>query len=152
MRGANEIASCLFKEIMALPTDIQKITFYSDTCGGQNKNAFVAAMFLAVIQMKESLEEINHKFLTSGHRHMECDADHSLIEKQKKKTGMKIAHPHDWATLIRCTNKKKPFNVVEMSQEDFYNFSDLLKNVFVKKRFCKKTKRFKWPKISMARL
>lgn len=43
---------------------------------------------------------------------MECDVDHSLIERQKKTSGMNIAHPHDWATLIRCTNKKKPFNVI----------------------------------------
>lgn len=144
MRGANEIASCLFKEIMGLPSTIKKITFYSDTCGGQNKNGHVAAMFLTVMQLKDSLEEIHHKFLVPGHSHMECDVDHSLIEKQKKKTGMKIAHPHDWATLIRCTNNKKPFNVVELSQEDFYDFAKLLKTTFVKRQKDSSGAQFRW--------
>lgn len=90
MRGANEIASCLIKELMELPSEIKNDVLYSDTCGGQNKNYFVALMFLTVMQMKGSLEEIHHKFLVPGHTHMECDVDHSLIEKQKKRTGMKI--------------------------------------------------------------
>lgn len=133
MRGANEIASCLFKEIMSLPPEVKKITLYSDTCGGQNKNFHVAAMFMAVLQLSH-IEEINHKFMVSGHSHMECDIDHSLIEKQKKRSGMKISHPQDWATLIRCTNKKQPFRVVEMTQDDFYDFANLLTTVFVKKQ------------------
>lgn len=134
MRGANEIASCIFKEIMDLSPDVKNITLYSDTCGGQNKNFPVIAMFLTIMQLKPTIHEINHKFMISGHSHMECDVDHSLIEKQKKRSGMKISHPQDWATLIRCTNKTKPFKVVELCQQDFYNFADLLKNGLVKRQ------------------
>nr|CAH7761045.1 unnamed protein product [Callosobruchus chinensis] len=59
---------------------------------------------------------------------MECDTDHSLIEKQKKKFNGQLEHPHDWANLIRQTGKKKPFIVKELERNNFYNFSGLLKN------------------------
>lgn len=39
-RGANQIASCLFKHLSALPPCIKKVILYSDTCGGQNKNSY----------------------------------------------------------------------------------------------------------------
>lgn len=123
-RGANEIASCIYKQILNLPDNITTVILYSDTCGGQNKNSHVAAMFLYLLQVKPSIKEIHHKFLVPGHTHMECDADHSAIERQKKKSETLVSHPHDWATLIRCTNKK--FRVVEMEQEDFFDCSGLL--------------------------
>lgn len=128
-RGANEIASCLYKEIQNLPDSIRKVVMYSDTCGGQNKNSHLAAMFTYLMQENTALSEINHKFLVAGHTRMECDADHSLIEKQKKKTEAPVVHPHDWATLIRCASKK--FKVIEMEQADFYDFSELLKGPLV---------------------
>ncbi|KAF2881589.1 hypothetical protein ILUMI_24581 [Ignelater luminosus] len=98
MREANEIASSLFKELMNLPPNVKKVVLYSDTCDDQNTNVYVATMFLAFMQTKHFLEEIHHTFLISSHTHNECDADHS--EKQKKKSGMKIAHSQEWATLI----------------------------------------------------
>lgn len=55
---------------------------------------------------------------------MECDADYSVIERQKKKSESLISHPHDWATLIRCSSKK--FKGIEMEQEDFFDFSGLM--------------------------
>lgn len=67
-------------------------------------------MFFTILEKKTSIQQINHKFLVPGHTHMECDSDHSLIEKQMKHSAIQIAHPRDWATLISCTNKKKPFH------------------------------------------
>jgi len=85
-RGANEIDSCLFKHLINnTPNNVTEVTFYSDTCGGQNKNSHVSAMFLKIIHMLPNINIINHKFLVPGHTHMLCDVDHSLIEKQKKK-------------------------------------------------------------------
>lgn len=37
-RGADEICSCLQKYIETLPSEIQQLTCYSDSCFGQNKN------------------------------------------------------------------------------------------------------------------
>lgn len=100
---------------------------YSDTCGGKNRNTHFASMCLTALQQSKSLVEINHKFLLSGHSHMECDTDHSIIEKMKKKYELPIEHPRDWAQLIKVAAKKKPFVVEEMIQENFVSFSELLK-------------------------
>ena len=84
-------------------------------------------MCMTAVQNSPYLLTIDHKFLLHGHTHMECDTDHSHIEKKKKKFQGPIEHPHDWAILIRQTGKKNPFLVTEMESEDFKSFSYLLK-------------------------
>lgn len=107
-------------------------------CGGQNKNSHVATMFMAVLTEKPTLESIDHKFLISGHTHMECDVDHATIEKAKKTTTMKINHPYDsyiciYMQLIRSCKKTNPFTVKVLECNDFLNFAYLLKSRFVQK-------------------
>lgn len=83
-RGANEIASCLYHFLNSVTApEIKHIIFYSDTCGGQNKNSILAAMFVYTLRHHPILESVDHKFLIPGHKHMECDNDHALIEKKK---------------------------------------------------------------------
>nr|CAH7761042.1 unnamed protein product [Callosobruchus chinensis] len=128
-RGGNEIGSCLYQFLTNdLDKNVKHVVMYSDCCGGQNKNSHIAVMCMVALQDSSHLEVIDHKFLISGHTHMECDTDHSLIEKQKKKFNGQLEHPHDWANLIRQTGKKKPFIVKELERNNFYNFSGLLKN------------------------
>lgn len=141
-RGANEIASCIYKEVTSLPDSVKTVILYSDTCGGQNKNSHVAAMFTYLLQVKPTITEIHHKFLTPGHTHMECDSDHSAIERQKQKSQLIISRPHDWANLIRSTNKK--FNVVEMEQKDFFDFAALLKGPLVLRKKSESGEKFLW--------
>lgn len=152
-RGGNEIASCLYKHICSLPTSVEEITYYSDTCGGQNKNSHVAAMFLVAMKECPNISYVNHKFLISGHTHMECDVDHSVIERAKKKTGMKINHPNDWAQLIRVCKKKNPFEVVMMKREDFLNFASLMKGngPFTLKKVNEKKEKFLWRDVQWLR-
>lgn len=61
------------------------IAFYSDTCGGQNKNMMVMSIFQWAIHQHATLKTNDHKFLVPGHTHLECDIDHSVIERAKKK-------------------------------------------------------------------
>ncbi|KAJ4425415.1 hypothetical protein ANN_28030 [Periplaneta americana] len=75
-RGANQIGSCLYQFILQLPGHVEEITFYSGSCGGQNRNSIVTAMFSFVIDKNPNIHEIHHKFLVNGHTHIECDADH----------------------------------------------------------------------------
>lgn len=93
-RGGNQIASCIRK--FSLPSEIEEITFYSDSCPGQNRNNHIVAIYFTVLQDHPSLKIINHKFLIPGHTHMECDGDHALIEKNKKRTETPIHHPRNW--------------------------------------------------------
>ena len=136
---------------MDLSPDVKQVCFYSDTCGGQNKNSHVAAMFMTVLKDKKTLKCIDHKFLISGHTHMECDVDHAVIEKAKKKTTMKISYPYDWVQLIRGCKTVNPFKVKVMECGDFLNFADTLKTIFVQKKISENGDKFLWKDLQWAR-
>ncbi|CAG9772078.1 unnamed protein product [Ceutorhynchus assimilis] len=146
-RGANQIASCLFKHLRLIPASIKEITFYSDTCAGQNKNCFVSIMFMLALQEFPNIEKINHKFLTPGHTHMECDNDHSIIEKKKKKYPCPIEHPRDWVNLVRVCGVKKPFEVIEMSRNHFFEYSALLKTFLQQRKVNEDGQKVVWKDI-----
>lgn len=122
-RGANEIASCLYRFLQSIPEGVEHAIFYSDTCGGQNKNSIVISMFQYAINLHSTLKIIDHKFLVPGHTHLECDVDHSIIERSKKRSPIEIHVPRDWYQLVRNASKKKNFTVFPMEIEHFYAFS-----------------------------
>lgn len=131
-RGADQIASCIYKHFLSIPlNNVSEITLYSDTCAGQNKNSFVLIMFSVLMKLYPGLKYINHKFLVPGHTHMECDSDHSVIERKKKTHSIALEHPRDWIQLVKtCGSSHQPFQVTEMGQNDFFQFSALLKKYF----------------------
>lgn len=113
-RRTNETASCLYYHLKYnIQLNESVITFYSDTCNGQNKNTLVSPLFIKVIQ-ELLIKIINHKFLVT---HMECGIDNSMIKKSKKKSCTPIYQPRNCYQLVRGANK---FQVVEMSQIGFF--------------------------------
>jgi len=106
-------------------------------------------MFIKAIQELPHLKIINRKFLVAGHTwsYMECDIDHSMIEKSKKKSSTPIYHPHDWYQLVRGTGKANKFQVVEMSQNDFFDFSNLLKRPLMVHKLNTDREQFKWQPV-----
>ncbi|KAJ8869823.1 hypothetical protein PR048_028832 [Dryococelus australis] len=125
-RRAKEIASCVCRAILDLPEEIQHVVLYSDSCPGQNINTQFLAMCLYVVQEKKN-GMLDHKFMVPGHSRMECDSDHTVIEKVKKKYSIQISHHHDWAQLIRIAGKKEPFNVIELTQNNLCDYASLLR-------------------------
>lgn len=133
-RGANEIASCIWK-YFKMNIDLKShVVIYSDTCSGQNKNNIVTAMLVLLVNQRGiNVELIEQKFLEPGHTHLECDSDHSIIERQKKKNVLEVYHPHDWIQLIKtCGRKSNKFEVFEMNTADFLNFEKTFKHIFQK--------------------
>ncbi|CAG9814715.1 unnamed protein product [Phaedon cochleariae] len=149
-RGANDIASCLYEHLMNLPPEIEHIILYSDTCGGQNKNTHIAAMFTYIISIHPTLQVIDHKFLIPGHTHMECDSDLAKIEKFKKKSPFPIYVPRDWYQLVRVAGKGK-FSVEIMSRQDFMDFASLLKGPYCTKKVNEDVEKFQWRPIKWLR-
>lgn len=139
-RGVNQIASCLYKHLQTYVTmNAKHILLYSDTCGGQNRNSHVSAMFTWALQNNMNVEIIDHKFMVPGHSHLEIDTDPGI---SKKKIELQIFHPHDWIQLIKSCSKK--FEVVEMRRIDFLNFSSLLKGPLVLRNKDTDGLQFKW--------
>lgn len=146
-RGGNEIASCLLKHLKLLEQEnkqIKTVIFYSDSCVGQNKNSYLSTMFMTFLQNSSSIETIDHKFLVVGHTHMECDVDHALIERKKKTTNVKIHHPHDWYNFVRSVGVRKKFTVVEMTSDDFKNFSFYSSTKFIWRNRDTNSENFTW--------
>lgn len=84
-RGSSEIGSILYHYLSTcVPSHVNEVCLYSDTCGGQNRNQYVAALLLFAVQNIPHIAKIEHKFLESGHSYMEVDSMHSSIESAKK--------------------------------------------------------------------
>lgn len=94
-RGSDEISSCIYNYLMNLVPNIEHLILHSDSCGGQNKNKMIEAMFSTVLFNHATLKTIDHELLEPGHTHMECDSDHAVIERAKKASSSEIHHPSD---------------------------------------------------------
>lgn len=151
-RGSNEIGSILYKHVMEkIPNSINHLITYSDTCAGQNRNINVAIMFMLAIQKHPTLQIIDQKFLVPGHTHLECDSDHSRIEKAKKLSDCEISIPIDWYNFVRNVRGKIPLKVVEMEIEHFKKFSALLSGTLTKRNIDENKDKINWLKISWLR-
>jgi len=120
-RGSNEIASCVFDYLKSLPSNVTDVIMYSDTCGGQNRNINFSTMCLYATAKCRNLMTVHHKYMESGHSHMEVDSVHSMVERTKKSGP--IYSPVQWYQAARLARKSKPYVVKELHTSDFYNFS-----------------------------
>lgn len=127
-RGANEIGSCLLRFIEEMVNCGKKsFVFYSDNCAGQNKNRYLFNLYRYCLK-KFNLQSIIHRFLEKGHTQNEGDSMHALIERCKKNKEVYV--PAQWVMLVKMAKRTgEPYKVREMSQEDFFNFKELIKNL-----------------------
>lgn len=112
-RGSSEIASVLLKYLTSKPTRSENLLVFTDNCGGQNKNWLIMALWLQLVREKV-YKTIEHRFLISGHTHLPSDRDFALIEKHKKYV-KQVFSPEEWFDIVRKSNRKNPFKVVEMT-------------------------------------
>lgn len=87
----------------------------SDTCGGQNRNVNITAMFLYAVQTLD-IEIIDHFFFEPGHSQMECDSVHAHIESASK--NIEIFDPSGWYTVVRMASKNGKYDVHEMAKKN----------------------------------
>ena len=146
-RGSCEVGTCLISHLNSLSnktSSIKEITLYSDTCGGQNRNQYVAAALLFCIQQNQ-LSCINQKFFERGHSNMECDTIHSTVEHAKKRTSVYV--PSQWETVISLARKVKPYIVVPMKFGDILDLKKLKEKEFRNMKVSKHGERINWLKI-----
>lgn len=148
-RGSNEIASCMFYHFLdVVPDTVKKVYIFSDSTSGQNRNSILAAMFLTVLQVHQSVSSIEHVFLEVGHTRLEVDCKHSVIEGRKAYAN-KISTPNDWYNVVRslgAPSKHFPngrFAVTEM-QGNIYDFKSLLTGPLVKRTKSVTKEKFNW--------
>ena len=127
-RGSNEVGSCLYRFIEEKALRGSKVfSFYSDACGGQNRNRHILSLLWFVLR-KFNLTEIRHTFFVSGHSQNEVDNVHSRIEQESNP--IDIFTTAQWAGCIRNARRKPPrFQVNELDLDDFYNIKDISQNI-----------------------
>ena len=122
-RGADEVCSCLQQYIATLPPVVKKLTCYSDSCFGQNKN-FQMILFWNWQVLQGRFSRVDHKFLVRGHTYLPNDRDFSHIEKRKDTAVVYL--PSDWEKVVEEACLQKPFTVHRMSQDEFLDYSELM--------------------------
>lgn len=119
-KGSSEISSSLLQYIEELVakghTDLR---FYSDNCGGQNKNRFLYSMYVLVC-VKYKIK-ITHRYLEPGHTQMEVDNIHGNIERATEKSD--LYDFDDWVNAIEETKQELPkYQVKKLTQKSIFSF------------------------------
>lgn len=147
-RGSCEIASCLYSYFKSLPDNIKHIICYSDRCGGQNLNKYVAAMCLNAVQEIPHLQTIELKFLVVGHSEMECDSMHSAISTELKRVG-KANWPADWKTIARSARRRgdKPYLVHDVEHNQILDWKTYADRKLIFRKEDESRKLVSWQKM-----
>jgi len=123
-RGANEVGSCLLRFIRKQVKRGAKVFhFFSDNCGGRNRNRIIASMWWYAIKKFPSITRITHTFLEVGHTQNENDSVHSCIERASRHVA--IFTPDQWSGVISSARHHNPYKVYHMEREDFLDFKML---------------------------
>ncbi|KAK3914290.1 Peptide chain release factor 1 [Frankliniella fusca] len=85
------------KGSMMASHNIKEFIFWSDNCGGQNKNKFLFSMY-SYASAKFKIK-ITHRYMERGHTMNEADSMHATIERASK--GSQIYDPDDWIKIIK---------------------------------------------------
>jgi len=121
-RGSNEVGSISYRYLSTLPPSVTEVRLFSDSCSGQNRNQYVAAVLLYAVRNLH-LEIIEQKVLIPGHTQMECDSMRSAVEHAHKYTS--TYSPEDWKIIMRSARRRKPYHVEQLYYTDFYDLKDL---------------------------
>ena len=130
-------------------TGKKQFSFYSDSCGGQNRNKHVLALLWYALNTL-GLTEIMQTYFVSGHSQNEADGVHSRIEQTSDK--IDIFTTPQWASCIRSARRKPPmFQVNEMDLKDFWDIKEISNQI---KNFDLDTNRMRisWLKVKRIRI
>ncbi|KAK7500448.1 hypothetical protein BaRGS_00008355 [Batillaria attramentaria] len=137
-RGSVEIATCLFLYLKSLPVTVKDVILYSDCCGGQNRNQYLAAAFLYALENIPNIS-ITHKYLETGHTQMECDSMHSAISFAKKANPVFI--PSGWDIIVRMARRTNPYTVIPIRFTQILDFKYLASQIIRNTKVDKNNKR-----------
>lgn len=128
-KGSIEIGTCLLKYLFALPVTVSHVASFSDTCGGQNRNKYVAAAMLFAVNKIDHLKIIDLKFMESGHSYLEADSMHACIERARRHK--KIYSTREWCLLISAARIKRAYIVENLQFTEFFDLKQLVNDIVI---------------------
>ncbi|CAK1593125.1 unnamed protein product [Parnassius mnemosyne] len=133
-RDAQEVGSCLIKHITErLDGNVKHLILWCDSCGGQNRNIKLTLMLKAMLNEHPTLDQINIKFLESGHSFLPNDSDFGKIECALK-LQQRLYTPDDYIHVMKTCKKTKPKHVHRMKNADFLSSLKLERNIVNRKK------------------
>ena len=82
-RRSAEIGSCILQHLKLRASDATNLIVFSDACGGQNRNIYLACLWMNAVSSSEfNYPVVDHKFMVSGHSYLPYDRDFGSIEMQ----------------------------------------------------------------------
>lgn len=130
-KGSNDVVSMLDDFLRNIDCSIKTVHIFCDSCAGQNKNWTVFRYLHFLVLKLHKFTEVFVHFPIRGHSYMESDRDMGSVSKVLKKT---IETPSEWFDEIRkCRTKPTPFNVPDVNQSMFKNWSKFLEKKYPSK-------------------
>lgn len=117
--GANEVSSCFFDFLNAnIEKGVEEFRFWSENDESRNHVIFYVYITVAFTNKVN----IYHNFHVKDHVQSEVTSVHSVIEKVS--STKHIFTPEEWKLLVKWarTNCQEPYKVIDMTQNDFYDF------------------------------
>ncbi|KAG5861456.1 hypothetical protein JTB14_007972 [Gonioctena quinquepunctata] len=121
---------------------VNRFTFYSDRCGDQNLNQFIAPMFMIAVQELENISMID----------MECDSMHSAISTKLRRVG-KASWPEDPKQIARSARRKedKTYQVKNLSRENIQDNKLFMKQNRTNRKKEENSANVYWQKMCLMR-
>jgi len=144
LRGANEVASAVFKfiEEMVERFEVKEFRFWSDNCSGQNKNRYLLYVYSMYTVAAKFDVTIIHTYMEKGHTFNEGDSMHHSIEEATRYSD--VFTPEEWYDfIIKAKPEKERFRLERMAGQVF-DFHSLAEDIQV---WQKKQGGIKWKQV-----
>ena len=73
------------------------------------------------------VNDVTHSFLEVGHTQNENDSVHATIERASRRTSLYT--PDQWSAVIGTARAEKPYVVIQMELEDFFDFKKMASSI-----------------------
>lgn len=129
-RESEDIASCLYKHLIRVPKDTQKIVLFSNPRFGQTQSMKIALMLQKFFEYckRPELMTIEQHFFVPEHSNNSCTRAFKIIQPKLKLD--KLFVPEDLVSALNGANKKEStFTATLMSTKDFFSCKPMLDHV-----------------------
>ena len=116
--------TCMLDKIIKDLPNINKFVLWFDSCVPQNRNSHMSAAIREFLIDHPSIGIIEQKFCQPGHSSIqECDNIHSQMDRALHSA--EIFSPLGLVRVMLIGNRKKPFCVYQMKQNEVKGFSQI---------------------------
>lgn len=101
-KGSDDVCSIIHDFVFNhLPLRVRELEFFSDSCGGQNKNYTVFRFMHYLVHHEKRFDKIKMTFPIRGHSYLEVDKNMGLVNRKTR-----CETPEDWKAVFEAARTK----------------------------------------------